>query len=488
MEKRALFARGLGLTAITNVFVTLSGVILLPVLTKALSVANYGSWSLILVTTALVPVVVSLGLQFSMIRFLGPMKDKYEIKELFYSLGFVILVGSSIASGLFYLFANQIAASFFNGDLAVALILPLNIFFACLNAFLLTYFKAFQQIKTYSSITLLQSYLTVALVAFFVFSGYGLRGAVLGLLIQQLLIFVVSACLILRAIGVARPKLVNIKMYIGFGLPLVLADVSSWTVNSSDRYLVGIFLGTVAVGYYSPAYSLGAAIAIFSYPFVVMLMPSLSRHYEENNLDEVRTMMKYSLKYYSGIAIPSFFALSILSRPLLVVLSTQEIATNGYLVTPFVAAATLLVGAYEVVVQAIALKKKTARLGSIWVISAAVNFGLNLVLIPYLGIIGAAVTTLLAFACAFGLTTFYSLRYFKFDVNGSFILKSVGASIVISVILLVWNPTGLVNILLSIGFCAVIYLAIVFILKGLTLDEIKFFYSAFGNLDRDRLR
>jgi O-antigen/teichoic acid export membrane protein len=478
MEKRILFARRLGLTAITNLLITLSGIILLPILTKTLSTADYGSWSLILVTIGLAPNIVTLGLQFSVIRFLPALRDKREIQELFYSIGFVILVTSSIASGLFFLFANQIAASFLQGDLIVALLLVPSIFLACLTAFLPNYFRALQQMKRYSALSLFQAYANVGLIAFFIFSGYGLRGAVTGLLIQQLLVFCVSAYLILRAIGVVIPSLANIRTYIGFGLPLVLSSVSTWTVNSSDRYLIGIFLGTVAVGYYSPAYSLGSAIALLSQPFVVMLLPALSRHYEENSLDDVRMIMKYSLKYYSGIAIPSFFALSILAKPLLVVLSTQAIATNGYLVTPFVAAATLLVGAYEVLVQGIALKKKTARIGSIWLISAAVNFSLNLVLIPYLGIIGAAVTTLLAFACAFVLTTVYSLRYFKFDVNGSFILKSVGASIALSAILLLWNPAGLLDILLSIGFSAAIYLGILLVLKGITIDEIKFFYCA----------
>jgi O-antigen/teichoic acid export membrane protein len=207
-------------------------------------------------------------------------------------------------------------------------------------------------------------------------------------------------------------------------------------------------------------------------------MPALSKHYDGDNLDEVRTMMKYSLKYYSCIAIPSFFAVSVLSKPLLVVLSTQEMATNGYLVTPLVAGALLLVGTYELIVQVIVLKKRTARIGSIWVISAAVNFGLNLILIPYLGIIGAALTTLLAFACAFVLTTFYSLSYFKFDVPSGFILKSIGASIVLSAILLAWNPAGLLNILLSVGCSAAVYLGLLLILKGLTFGEIRFFYSA----------
>lgn len=477
MVKHVLFARRLGLSAITSFLVSFGGLILIPILTKTISTADYGSWSLILVTTALVPSLVTVGLQFSVIRFLPTLNEKQDIRELFYSIGFVILFTSLITSGLFLLFSRQIAASFFNGDLIVALLIAPNVFLACLTGFLLNCFRAWQQMKRYSALSILQAYLNVTIIAVFVYSGHGLDGAVIGLLLQQLIVFFVSAYIIVQRIGIAVPKLTNIRMYIGFGWPLVLSDMSSWVVNSSDRYLIGIILGTVAVGYYSPAYSLGGAVALVSSPFIIMLMPVLSKLYDENNLGDARTILKYSLKYYSAVAIPSFFVLSILAKPLLIVLSTQQIATNGYLVTPFVAAAALLLGAYEVLLQAIAMKKKTALLGSIWVISAAMNFGLNLILIPYMGIIGAAVTTFLAFACAFVLTTVYSRRYFAFDVNGWFILKSVSASLAVSAFLLVGTPAGLLSILLSIGFSTVIYLSILFVLKGFTVEEVKFFYG-----------
>ena len=125
----------------------------------------------------------------------------------------------------------------------------------------------------------------------------------------------------------------------------------------------------------------------------------------------------------------------------MLLLSTQEIATNGYLVTPFVAAGTALIGASGIISTIIALKKKTAIIGTIWILCAVLNFGLNLVLIPYLGIVGAALTTFLAFLLAFTLTTHYSFRQFNFDLNGRFIVKSVFGSSVIALFLLLWNPS-----------------------------------------------
>jgi O-antigen/teichoic acid export membrane protein len=165
------------------------------------------------------------------------------------------------------------------------------------------------------------------------------------------------------------------------------------------------------------------------------------------------------------------------------VLTTQQIATNGYLVTPFVAAGSALLGAYSLLVIVIALKKKTAIIGTIWALAAALNFGLNLVLIPYLGLVGAALTTFLAFLLAFVLITIYSFRYFKFDVNGGFIAKSVCGSIITALFLLLWNPAGLLSIVLAIALAAAIYLSILLALRGFTIREIKLIYSIYQGSD-----
>jgi O-antigen/teichoic acid export membrane protein len=483
MGRYTLTVRRIGLSAIISPLAYLSNIILLPILTRNLVIADYGAFALILITLGLLPPLAALGLQSALVRFGAAAKDKGDIQELFYSMGFIVLVVSLILSGLFLLFAPQIAASWFQNNLTTALLLVPNILIACLTVYALQYFVTFQEIKRYTYLNLFNAYLETALVAYFVLSGYGLEGAVIALLIEQLVVFSIIVYLIFAEIGFAIPKFTHVRQYLNFGLPLIPGSISSWIVNSSDRYLIAFFLGTAAVGYYSPGYTAGTTIGMISAPLAMLLPAVLSRHYDENSIADVRTIMTYSLKYYIGIALPCVFALSVLSKPILLVLTTQQIATNGYLVTPFVAAGTALFGVYAVLVQIIALKKKTAIMGTIWMLCAALNFGLNLVLIPYLGLIGAALTTFLAFLLAFVLTTLYSFRYFKFDVNGGFIVKSVFGSGMIALFLLLWNPSGLLSIILSIALAAAIYLTILFALRGFTIQESKLIYNIYKGSD-----
>ncbi len=483
MREHTLTARRLGLSALIGPLVTLSNIILLPILTKNLAIADYGAWALIMITIGLVPGLVTLGLPSAMIRFGAALKDKRDIQEMFYAMGFVVLVASLIASGLLFLLVPQMTASLFQNNRTTALLLIPNILVACLIYFVIQYFVTSQQIKKYTLLNFFNAYLNTALIAYFVLSGHGLEGAVVALLIQQLVGFSLIMYLIAAEIGFAIPKFRHVRQYLAFGVPLMPANLSAWIVNSSDRYLIVLFLGTAAVGYYSPGYTLGSALSMISAPLALLLPAVLSKHYDENNVAEVRTIMTYSLKYYAGIALPSVFALSVLSKPLLLVLTTEQIAANGYSVTPFVAAATALFGAYTVLVIIIGLKKKTAVVGMIWILSAVLNFGLNLVLIPYLGLVGAALTTFLAFLFAFALTALYSFNYFKFDVQSGFIVKSVCSSGIIALFLLLWNPSGLFSIVLSIACAAIIYLSIMLALRGFTIKEFKRIYSIYKGSD-----
>src|SRR5665647_1575367 len=227
MERYTLTIQRISLVAIANILIAFSGLILLPILTKTLPIADYGSWSLITVTIVLVPTLASLGLRAAMIRFLAASTDKRNTQEIFYSLLFVVVVTASISCALFFLFARPIAASLFHNNLATARILALNIFLGCINLFVIDFFRASQQAKRYSVLTLIQAYANVALVAFFVLLGYGLQGAVVGLLLEQLLVFFVTTYLIFTQIGVAVPKFVHFRAHVAFGLPLIPSDISA---------------------------------------------------------------------------------------------------------------------------------------------------------------------------------------------------------------------------------------------------------------------
>ncbi len=475
MNEYKLFVQRIGLVGVTNILIALSSLILLPIMTKNFSIGDYGVWVQINTTIVLIPNLATLGLPYTMVRFLSAEKDKKKIQEGFYSIASIVLVSTFIISALLFLFSKNIASALFNDDVNLAMLLSLIVFFACLNALLLNFFRTFQQMKRYSIFLLIQTYFGVFIVSYFAINGFGIYMAALGLLIANLITFFIMVTFIISNIGFKIPKFKNMREYLSFGLPTIPGNLSSWIVDSSDRYVIGIFLGTAFVGYYSPGYAIGSIIVMILAPFSLLLPSVLPQYYDENNIEKVRIFLKYSMKYFLLIAIPSAFGLSILSKPILMILTTPEIALNGYLITPFIALSALLFGVYAIVSNVFVLEKKTQIIGTIWIIAAVSNLSLNILFVPYFGILGAAAITLIAYTIAFILTLMYSLKFFKFDFDPAFIVKSIISSVLMSTIIIWINPYGILNILITVIICSMVYFVLLTILKGIKKEEYKFF-------------
>lgn len=471
MADYKLFIQRIGLIGVTNLFLSLSGIILLPILTKNLPIQDYGIWAQITVTIAIVIQVASLGLDSAMARYLPSLTQKEEIQEMFYSIFLSVLPVYIIVSTLIYIFSGAISSSLFYGYVSIVKILSVIIFFECINSLFLDYLRAKQMITKYSLLSIIKNYVQVFSVSFLILMGEGLLGATLGLLLSNVLVFLILAYIIYSNIGVKIPKFKNMKEYLSFGIPLVPMVVSGWVVNSSDRYVIGFVLGAAAVGYYSPGYSLGSLILMFLAPLGILLPVTLSKHYDENKLEEVNKTLYYSLKYFLTIGIPAVFGLSFLSKSILNILSTPKIAEEGYLIVPFVALSFLIYGAQTIYWQVLILKEQTKVGGKTWLIASLLNVLLNFLLIPYTGIIGAAITTLFAFTFAFVVTAHYSNKIYKVDPNFEFILKSIFASIVMSLVIVVCNPTEWVSVMITIGICMVVYFIVLLLLKGFDKNE-----------------
>jgi len=467
------FTKDVGIVGLTQLVTALKGLIILPIITKLLGAENYGIWAQLIVTLSLITPIATLGLPFTLVRFLAAEKDKREIQDGIWSV-FTVILGVTLIFALILIFFSSPISNFFGGEKILVQILAFTIILECLNQALLHIFRAFQQIKKYSFFTIFKTLGEVGLIAATVILGYGLFGAVLSLFIIRLIVFLIIGSLIIKKIKFKYPKFLRTKEYLSFGIPVIASSISFWVVQLSDRYLIGFFLGTLFVGYYVPAYIIGDAINFFIAPLSFVLPAVLSKFYDENKISKIKTHLKYSLKYFLTLAIPSVFGLSVLSRQLLTIFSTAEIANQGYFIVPFVVLSMLFFGIYSVTAEIILLKKKTKITGMIWMGAAFLNLGLNFIFIPKFGILGAAITTLIAYTLAFILTWHYSFKEFKFEIDWKFVLKSVFASVLMTIFILWLGPIGLSKTIIAIISGALIYGILMFLFKGFDKREIEF--------------
>lgn len=479
MMEHKLLVQRIGLVALMNILSNLGGIVLLPILSKNMPVEDYGIWAQVTVTVGLASIVILLGLPNSMVRFMAATKGKDDITESFYSIFIVVLLMGLLASIPFIYFSVPLSNALFGGNLFVTRILPLIIFVETLNTILYTYFRTFQRMKIYSVFAFIGTYLGVGFAYFFVSAGYEIDGAVIGLFLSKIILFFIMFGLIAAEVGVAVPAFRNLRNYLAFGLPMVPSGLSDWVINSSDRYVISIFLGTAYVGYYSPGYLLGNLIIMFIQPLGCVLPVALSKHYDEDKGDLVEDILSRSLKYFLMLAIPATLGLSLLSKPILFVLSTPDIANQSYMITPFVALGMVFFGITSIMSNIITLVKRTKIYAIIWFAAAILNLGLTIMLVPVIGIVGAAAATLMAFIAAFLLMVYFSRGLIRIAVDYRFLLKSVSASLIMASAIIIHSPVGLLDIIATIILCIAIYFAMLFLLRGIDTDEMEFLKNIF---------
>ena len=456
-----------------NLLGIVQGLVFLSLITKILGAKDYGVWSQVMVTMSLMVSFTFLGLHEALIRFIPGEKDKEKVSEGVYSSFVLVFFVNLIIASFLILFSGYLSI-FLKFDQIFIRLLSLIIIFESLNAIFLVVIRAKKEIGKYFWFVSFKMFLEIGLLIAMVLLGYGLFGAILSFLFIRIIIFLVLFFYIIKKIGFKFPNFSLIKKYLFFGFPTIADGISYWIITSSDRYLIGFFLGIIFVGYYAPAYSIAYILSIFIFPLSFVLSAVLPQLFDEDKMNEVKNYLQYSLKYFLAIIIPATFGISILSKQLLVIFSTKEIATNAYFVVPFIAASIFLYGVSYFFSQILILVKKTKVIASIWTIAAFLNLGLNIIFIPILGILGAAITTFIAYFCAFILMYYFAFREFQFKIEWGFVFKIFIASILMNFSILWFNPQGIIGLISAILSGAIIYLILMVLLKGFSKKEIDF--------------
>jgi O-antigen/teichoic acid export membrane protein len=466
------FARDIGIYGLTQVAAALSGIIILPIITKLLGAQNYGVWTQLLVTVGFLSSIALLGLPYTLVRFLAGEKDRVQIQDGIWSVALIVASISLLFSILLLTFSKPISI-FFHCPQTLICLLAIFIFFEFINPVFYNVLRAFQENIKLSALLIFQELGEAGLIVLAIFSGYGLVGALTVALAVRVVIFIILGAYMLKRVGLRMPRFLKIKEYLSFGLPTVPDNLSNWFMQSSDRYLIGYFLGTLFVGYYSSAYTVGVFVINFLIaPFGFLLPAIVSRLYDEQKVDDVKVYLSYSLKYFLVLAIPSVVGLTVLSKQILTILTTAEFAQIGQWIMPVIALSMVPMGINAIVSQIVGIVKKTKIAAMFTTVAAIINVLLNLLLIPKFGIMGAAITTFIAFVFLCLVTWYYSFQYIHFHIDWTFIGKSILASVIMGSAVWWFHANGFIQtmavVLLGVGIYAILIIA----MKGFHQKEI----------------
>ncbi|HEX6117608.1 MAG TPA: oligosaccharide flippase family protein [Solirubrobacterales bacterium] len=239
--------------------------------------------------------------------------------------------------------------------------------------------------------------LTLGAVIAFVASGAGLEGAIAGTALGTALT-VAFGLVLLRGSFDPRPSFLEAVEIWKKGAPRIPVVLSMFTISQADVFLLSRFVSDADLGVYQLANRTGIVVALLPGAFRVAMRPlrkSLSFKAVQDEYGRA-VARGQQLTYFFLICIVALLAVTLLSQVL------AHLAPSGYAdaaeIVPLVAAALMGTSVMRSISQAVSIPNKRNIFIAGAVIAALTFIGLAIVLIPEIGVEGAPIAMLAAFA------------------------------------------------------------------------------------------
>lgn len=364
-----------------------------PLFTRWISQNDYGVFDLVLTYISLIVPIVTLESSEAVFRFLVDSKSHDQSSIVTNSL-IINLFGvflSSIIGLLIGMITNNI--SFF------LLILLLSIFEG-LNTYLNMLVRGLKKINIYTLSNISFCLFMVASVTVFVrIFDLGLNGMFLGYFIAYLFNVVFISCIIkpYKLISFSSLSKKEIKNMLKYSIPLIPTVISWWIILVSDRTIVSVFLGT----------SMAAILAIANkIPNLCQTIFNVFHFSWQQSAIETRNDVDKK-KYYNQVFNKM---LKILTSIVILIMAVDFIVFNflfderyflAYYQVPFLMISIIFSMMSQFIGGLYIADMNSKKNGFTTLIASIVNLFVHLILIKFIGLYAASISTLVSYVLLF---------------------------------------------------------------------------------------
>jgi O-antigen/teichoic acid export membrane protein len=380
------------------------GFLSFPIFTRILSVAQYGTLSLVLKLAALVVVLAKAGLQNSILRFYEEHATRTDTGELrrFYSSILLgnLLISSTVALSLFAVL-SVLPGSWMSDSLRIPLRWAvLYVVIKALESLLWAFLRVEGRTKLYNALDVAIKAGAIGVVCWILFQvERSVRAFVVGLtIVEGVAVLAVILFLVFQhLIAVQAFRLSLFRSCLAFGFPLIIYELAGILLDSGDRILVQYYLGAQMLGYYAAAYALSTAIeeALMT-PLNLAMVPLYMKIWVNDGQQATQNFLSKGLNTYLIIATAVGGTAIVCSRDLMVVLGSRKLQEASSLLPLLIIG--LLVYSTSIFSNAgLLIHKKTIVMVRITLAACVLNIVMNLILIPLLKLQAAAIATLVSY-------------------------------------------------------------------------------------------
>ncbi len=413
-----------GISTIVGRFI---GFILVPFYTNVINTSDFGIYSNVYAYIAFLNVIFIYGMDASFMKYASLIKPS-ERKDVFSTPFWFITVSTILFSIILLLFkapfrsVMEIPSDFSKLYNYLILILFLDTIALVPFARLRLERRAgkFAAIKLGNIILNLGLNLYLILVL-----KMGIEAIFISNLIASLFSFVALLPDILKNIKLKIDKEILIKM-LKFGIPYLPGSLAAMMVQVIDRPVVLALTDASTLGIYQANYKLGIFMMLIVSMFNYAWQPFFLNNAKEKNAKELFSKIFTLFLLFTSL-IWIFLSLFIDDFARFKILHGITIIGKDYLgglvIVPVVLLGYLFNGLFVNFTAGIYIKEKTKYFPIVTGSGAAINVVVNFLLIPQIGIMGAAIATLASYMVMAGGLFIFSQRVYKIEYEYSKIIK-----------------------------------------------------------------
>jgi len=193
-----------------------------------------------------------------------------------------------------------------------------------------------------------------------------------------------------------------------FSSPLIPAALAYLILNFTDRIFIKELTNSLAeVGIYDMAFKFSSILSIILFSFQSALAPII---YQQHQNEGTKENLGRIFRLFIAVGTLGGLALAFFSYETLYVFTQPNYYGAAVLMPVFYL--SVLVTGMGLFSPGLHIKNKTKIIPLIVIFSASVNIGLNYVLIPSYGLLGAAVATLISTLCNNGILFIISQKLY----------------------------------------------------------------------------
>jgi stage V sporulation protein B len=422
-------------------------------------------------------------------------KDDIEMVKAVITISTQMMIALGlIFSVIIFFLAEPIAVGVFHKPEAIlpfqliALITPFSVIVGAMRGT----FQGFYQMKNILITRAVELFFMVTVALVLVLGGFYVAGAVIGTAVGFMAALAAAIYLFQRDVRgkLSHPrkllskathslefadKMGIAKMLIFFSIPVVITGLAELALYDMGTLVIGIYMPSNYAGYFNVSSTIARFPLIISMAVATSVLPAAAEAMSLNNHDLLKTYVLQSYRYVSFVVVPLCVGTVVFASPIINLLFGQEYLP-GVVAMQILAAGMLFFTLYTVS-SSIAQGLGKPRLPMyVLIVGTTLELGLSFLLVPSMGINGAAIATTLASLFIMATLMWKTLKLARVSLPVGEYGKIIIAAIIMGIIFIPFPQTKLF-LIVGLIISPFIYLGVLALIGGLKLDDLRLLYK-----------